>query len=146
MTSSSAEQDNSRLQAISRDRCEELLARCSTGRIAWNAGDGPELLPVSYAMYNSQVVFRTSPYGVLSQLSRQRSRVAFEVDEIDQEHGTGWSVVVRGTAEGVVQDHDLARLWSMERITPWATGTRNLFVAITAQTVSGRRVKAPFAD
>lgn len=133
-------------QAIPRDRCEELLTSHSAGRVAWNAYDGPEVLPVTYGMSNGQIVFRTSPYGVLSQLAQQRCRVAFEIDEVDHEHGTGWSVVVRGTAEGVVHSHDVARLWQLEGVVPWAAGTRNLFVAITPTTITRRTVKAPFAD
>jgi len=127
-------------------RCGELLSSHRTGRVAWNAYDGPEILPVTYAMYNGEVVFRTSPYGVLSQLGQERCPVAFEIDDVDHEHGIGWSVVVRGSSHGVTQSYDLATLWSMDGIVPWATGTRNLFVAITPRTVSGRSVKAPYAE
>jgi hypothetical protein len=35
-------------------------------------------------------------------------------------------------------------LWARPDIVPWAPGTRNLFIAITAHALSGRIVHAPF--
>lgn len=135
----------SSFQELPEARCRELLASHKTGRVAWNAPDGPQVLPVSYAMDVGNVVFRTSPHGALSDL-RGRTNVAFEIDEIDAEHGTGWSVVVRGNAQAVVQARHLERLWSEELTVPWAAGTRNLFIAITPRTVTGRIVHAPWSS
>ena len=103
------------------------------------------VLPVTYAIYNSDVVFRTSPYGALSALSAP-TNVAFEIDEVDLDAGTGWSVLVRGRAQAVVRLYDQVNIWQMAAVVPWATGTRNLVIAITARTITGRAVKAPFAD
>jgi nitroimidazol reductase NimA-like FMN-containing flavoprotein (pyridoxamine 5'-phosphate oxidase superfamily) len=103
------------------------------------------VLPVTYGMYNGDVVFRTSPYGALSALA-DRTNVAFEIDEVDQDAGTGWSVLVRGWAQAVVGSYDLVTLWQMDGVVPWATGTRNLFISITPHAITGRAVKAPFAD
>ena len=100
------------------------------------------VLPVTYAMYNGNVVFRTSPYGALSALA-EPTIVAFEIDEVDQDAGTGWSVLVQGRAQAVAGSYDLERLWQMEGVAPWATGTRNLFVSISPRTITGRVVKAP---
>ena len=85
----------SSFQELPEARCRELLAGHTAGRVAWNAPDGPHVLPVSYAIDVGNVVFRTSRYGALAEL-RDRTNVAFEIDDIDAEHGTGWSVVVRG--------------------------------------------------
>jgi hypothetical protein len=46
---------------------------------------------VTYTYYAKTIVFRTSPYGVLSSLERH-TRVAFEIDDIDEERESGWSV------------------------------------------------------
>ena len=134
----------SSFQELPETRCRELLAGRHAGRVAWNAPEGPQLLPVTYAVYAGDVVFRTSPYGALSQL-RRRTNVAFEIDDIDEEHGTGWSVLVLGSAKAVANTDDLARLWSSDVIVPWASGTRNLFIAITARTVTGRIIRAPWS-
>jgi uncharacterized protein len=135
----------SSFQELSVARCQELLAGQTTGRVAWNAPDGPQVLPVSYALDVGDIVFRTSPYGALSQL-RVRTNVAFEIDDIDAEQGTGWSVVARGSAQAVVQARHLERLWSDDGRVPWAAGTRNLFIAITPRTLTGRIVRRPWSS
>jgi uncharacterized protein len=136
---------SSQFGELSRERCLELLSSHHAGRVAWNAADGPLVLPVTYAMYTNDVVFRTSPYGALSTLTSP-TKVAFEIDEVDEQAGTGWSVLVRGRAQAVRQEFDLTTLWQMEGIVPWATGTRNLFIAITPDSITGRTVQAPYAD
>lgn len=141
MSSPSRSSMGSTFVELARGRCEELLAQQSVGRVAWNAADGPQVLPVNYAWHVGQVVFRTAPYGVISTLAR-RTPVAFEVDHIEEEQRAGWSVVVRGFAEAVIHDQQLVRLWSSDVVVPWATGTRTLFIAITPRTISGRSVQA----
>ena len=49
--------------------CEKLLAEHKAGRVGLNAPAGPQILPVTYAYYAKTIVFRTSPYGVLSSMS-----------------------------------------------------------------------------
>ena len=65
--------------------------------VAWQAGDGPMGLPVSHQLFGGRISFRTSPYGVLAALTNP-TMVAFEIDDIDMEAGTGRSVLVRGRA------------------------------------------------
>jgi nitroimidazol reductase NimA-like FMN-containing flavoprotein (pyridoxamine 5'-phosphate oxidase superfamily) len=124
--------------------CERHLAAHKAGRVGLNAPTGPQILPVTYTYYASKIVFRTSPYGVLSSLERH-TRVAFEIDDIDEERETGWSVLVLGSAERITQEYTLTSLWSNGPV-PWASGTRNLFIAITPDKISGRTVRAAFVD
>src|SRR5829696_1212908 len=145
MTTTSGGPSTSHFHELTRARCDELLATHRAGRVAWNGPDGPMVLPVTYGVYNGDIVFRTSPYGALSALT-DRTNVAFEIDEIDPEAGIGWSVLVRGWARAVVGSYDLVNLWQMEGVEPWATGARNLFISITPHTITGRAVKAPFAE
>ena len=144
MTGTSGD-SSSHFHELSRERCNELLASHRAGRVAWKAPDGPMVLPVSYAMYLGDIVFRTSPYGALSALINP-TNVAFEIDEVDQQAGTGWSVLVRGRAQAVKHPFDVTTLWRMQTVVPWATGTRNAFIAIAPRTITGRAVKAPFAE
>ena len=131
-------------EALTEARCKELLASHTAGRVGWNAPDGPHILPVTYACRNAEIVFRTSPNGVLSGLAR-RTPVAFEIDEIDEGATAGWNVVVRGSARAVTQAYDLNSLWR-EGPVPWAQGVRTVFIAITPRTISGRALRGPFAD
>ena len=126
--------------AISPARCVELLEAQTVGRVAWQAADAPEILPVVYTWHENSVIFRTSPYGPMSALS-QPTDVAFEIDELDQQHHRGWSVVVHGRAQAVVRPDEVVRLWAVSGV-PWASGMRNLLIQITPTRLSGRQVAA----
>lgn len=117
-------------------RCHQLLATHHVGRVAWSAADGPQLFPVSYAWIDECVIFRTSPYGILSELVR-RTPVVFEVDEIDQSRRRGWSVIIRGRAAGVAGPGP-ATGTTTDTARPWADGNRNLIIGVTAQQITGR--------
>jgi len=134
----------SHLRDLSRAACEQLLSEHVVGRVGFCGAAGPVIVPVNYRLYDEQVVFRTSPYGMLSEL-RRRTPVAFEVDGIDEPAETGWDVLGCGFAEAVTGDYPLSQLWRTGP-TPWAAGTRSLFIAITLTTLSGRSVRGPFAD
>jgi uncharacterized protein len=129
-------------QVLTRDQCRELLAEHHVGRVAWTAADGLQLLPVSYAFTQGSVFFRTSPYGVLSELVRP-SEVIFEIDELDPDTRTGWSVVVVGRAQAVAEPRDLIHLWTVDGIQPWAPGIRTLFIEVTPRQITGRRFRGP---
>jgi nitroimidazol reductase NimA-like FMN-containing flavoprotein (pyridoxamine 5'-phosphate oxidase superfamily) len=133
--------ENGIFSAIGPEQCAELLTERSIGRVAWQSADGQQILPVTYVWFEGTVIFRTSPYGVLSELIRPTD-VAFEVDDLDQNHHRGWSVVVHGRAEAVADSGDLARMWAVGGVVPWASGTRNLFIRIKPDRLSGRRVAA----
>jgi uncharacterized protein len=122
---------------ISPSRCQELLESRSIGRIAWQAADGPQILPVTYACLDGTIIFRTSPYGVLSELIRP-TEVAMEIDELDQESRQGWSVVVQGRAQGVAEPDQLVRMWTVGGVVPWASGIRNVFIQIIPHRMTGR--------
>ena len=126
---------------LSPARCEELLAQHVVGRVGFQAADWPLVLPVNYRFQAGSVIFRTSAVGPLAAL-HERTRVAFEVDDIDEEGAEGWSVLVRGFARGVTSDHQMARLWATGP-QPWAPGSRTLFIAIEPTSISGRVVQGP---
>lgn len=117
-------------------RCHQLLAAHHVGRVAWSAADGPQLFPVSYTWLDGSVVFRTSPYGILSELVR-RTPVVFEVDEVDPSRRRGWSVIVRGRAAGVASP-DRTSGSSGLAARPWAGGDRHLIIAVTPEHITGR--------
>ena len=125
---------------LSAAQCLELLARRHVGRIAWTAADGPQLFPISYVWHDDQVIFWTSPYGVLSELVR-RTAVVFEVDDVDQDRRLGWSILVRGCAVGAAPD-ELTRPSVLSAALPWVGGHRNLIIAVTPAEITGRRFVA----
>jgi hypothetical protein len=69
----------------------------------------------------------------------QNAVVAFEVDEFDPIHHSGWSVAVTGVATevGDPTELDAAR---QEPVTRWTPPGSESVVAISTELVSGRRV------
>jgi nitroimidazol reductase NimA-like FMN-containing flavoprotein (pyridoxamine 5'-phosphate oxidase superfamily) len=48
-------------EALAREQCLDLLESNHVGRVAWQAADLPQILPVTYAMHQGSVYFRTTP-------------------------------------------------------------------------------------
>jgi uncharacterized protein len=134
---SSEEDSTDEFTLMSRSRCQELLESQSIGRVAWQAADGPQILPVTYAYHDGTIIFRTSPYGLLSELVRPTD-VALEIDELDQESRQAWSVLVQGRAQGIAEPDQLVRMWAVGGVVPWASGVRNVFIQIIPHRITGR--------
>lgn len=90
----------SRLTHLDTESCRQLLAAHSTGRVAINADPSPDVLPVTYAVSDGAVLFRTAE-GVKHIAAERGAAATFEVDGVDEERRSGWSVVVRGHLETV---------------------------------------------
>lgn len=127
-------------EALGREQCLDLLESNHLGRVAWQAADLPQILPVTYATHQGSVYFRTTPDGILSELA-QPTRVALEVDELDQQTRSGWSIVLHGRTSAVREPDALADLWAADSLVPWAGGNRTLFICIRPDRVSGRVVR-----
>ena len=138
---STSDAPHRRFTSLPATECLALVRTQTIGRVGWNATDGPRILPVTYALRDGSIVFRTSPYGALAEL-RNVAQVAFEVDEFDVVTRTGWSVLVRGTAQAAGNHDELAELWERHDPIPWASGSRSLFITITMDHLSGRVISA----
>jgi nitroimidazol reductase NimA-like FMN-containing flavoprotein (pyridoxamine 5'-phosphate oxidase superfamily) len=129
-------------EALGRQECLDLLGSHHVGRIAWQAADRPQILPVTYAMSQGSAYFRTAPDSILAELAQPTS-VALEVDELDQQTRSGWSIVLHGRTSAVSEPEALADLWGLDSLVPWAVGNRTLFIRIVPERVSGRIVRRP---
>ena len=54
---------------LAREQCLALLEANHLGRVAWQAADLPQILPVTFAMHQGNIYFRTTPDGILSELA-----------------------------------------------------------------------------
>jgi nitroimidazol reductase NimA-like FMN-containing flavoprotein (pyridoxamine 5'-phosphate oxidase superfamily) len=126
------------LRELDRDRCLDLIARGTIGRIAVTAPDGPHIVPVNFTLVEDTVAIRTTAYSVVGTYARD-SVVAFEVDHLEHETRAAWSVVVRGRCFVESDPQMLARLRS-ELADSWAGGARTLYLRIPLEHVSGRAV------
>lgn len=127
------------LQVLSRDECLHLLRGAGIGRVGLSMDALPVVLPVNFVVAGERIIFRTGQGTKLSAALRN-AVVCFEVDEIDADHRTGWSVVVTGTARQLTGSEaaDAAAL----DLDPWSPATGDNFIAINVDLVSGRRVGA----
>lgn len=127
------------LARLDRATCLELLASRRTGRLAYVARAGvPDVVPVNLALDGDRLLVRSGP-GPKLQAAERGDVVAVEVDDIDESHRTGWSVVVAGRASRL-HTNDVARL--PEDLLPevWARGPRSSVIAVALTRVEGRRL------
>ena len=124
---------------LSRAECLQLLGQKSVGRVAFQTADGLRIFPVNYVVDDDRIVFRTLPYGVIARSIRVAD-VAFEVDDLDEELHSGWSVLAVGSCQRIEDPSEVASLRQSEPQQPWVDGTRELYFAIRWKGLSGRRV------
>src|SRR5260370_41372268 len=125
------------LEVLARVDCMSLLATASVGRVGLLVGGRPEILPVNFALDGETVLFRTAEGTVLDQASL--SVVAFEVDHLDEQNHSGWSVLVQGTARyiGDAIDPTSERLRRLSLIV-WAPGGPQRWFTIQPDRGTGR--------
>ncbi|REE94779.1 pyridoxamine 5'-phosphate oxidase family protein [Thermomonospora umbrina] len=131
-----------KLEEIDRDECLRLIAPGGVGRVAFDDGEGPTVIPVNYAVEGESVVFRTATEGRLNQslstvMAEAEVRIAFEVDAFDETDREGWSVLVRGGAHRMSEEEGA----DAAGVTPWPAGAREAYIRLSARSVSGRRVR-----
>lgn len=133
--------DHAGLTVVTFEVCLLLLRSRPVGRVAFTQNGDVEILPVNYCVLDTSIGFRTADGSKLG-AALQGKPVAFEVDDFDPVRREGWSVVVKGRAELVVDEAVVSQL-EATHLTPWADAVaRPQWVLIRADGVSGRRIEA----
>ena len=131
----------SRMHELDEDECWARLAqaRPRVGRLGFVVDQHPMVLPVNYVVDGTTVVVRFSGDTIID--DAVSTRVVFEVDQVDADSETGWSVVVQGRAREVVEDDVIARLEDLP-LRAWAATDRVLFLRIDARHgITGRSIR-----
>lgn len=131
---------------LSEEHCRELLDqhRPTVGRVAFaddHNPDWPMVLPVNYVWIDGDIYFNTFEGSKLFAALRHQ-RVAFEIDEVDDDLRCGWSVVVVGPLDIVRGDVPSA----VRTLRSWASGKPDHVVRLHAQQITGREVMGSPAD
>jgi len=134
------------LEELSWDECFKLLKEEIVGRLVYRDPLGLAAVPVNYAVAGNGIVFRSEAGSKVRGLNE--GDIAFEVDHIDAASQSGWSVLIRGTAEVIEYEGAESRLSQLigqidgSPPRPWKKGIHNTWVVITPKAVSGRRLAA----
>ncbi|MDO8143347.1 MULTISPECIES: pyridoxamine 5'-phosphate oxidase family protein [Isoptericola] len=128
--------DDGTTTTLTPDECWAVLAAQPIGRLATAVAGEPEIFPVSHAVADGHVYFLTRPGSKLVEVT-VNNRVAFEADE--WRFDTASSVVLKGTAEVLEKDEDIAAAEATELV-PYLDDGKNVWVRITPTEMSGRRL------
>jgi hypothetical protein len=128
--------DGAPLQQLTRDDCLRLLATVPIGRIIYTRQALPAVELVDFALDSGDIIIRTDLSGKLATATRG-AIVAFEVDVVDPEQRSGWSVTAIGPSRAVTDAADIAQLQRIG-LDSWAPGVREHFIRITPQLLNGR--------
>jgi nitroimidazol reductase NimA-like FMN-containing flavoprotein (pyridoxamine 5'-phosphate oxidase superfamily) len=130
------------LEALDPEMCATLISSGGIGRVIFPEPRGPVALPVNFRVLDGAVIFRTGASASLIQAVHSASdgHLSFEVDHIDDALTEGWSVLITGDAQ-VISDPDERDLAEATGVTPWAGGTRDVYIRITPNQITGRRIR-----
>ncbi len=127
---------------LTRGESLALLGSVSVGRLVHAHDVFPCIRPVNFVLQPNGVCFRTSETGEVLQLATDGAQVVFEADAYDAIGRSGWSVVVLGQLERVVDP--LALGWLADSsLDTWADSGRSDVVRVSLGQVSGRRAGGP---
>lgn len=126
------------VEHLAERECMELLASAHVGRIGVIVDSAPEIYPINFALTDRAVLFRTDDGNKLRGLERSPS-VCFEIDDIDREHHTGWSVLIKGRASELLDEADIDHARSL-RLDLWSIGMKSHWFVIHPREVTGRRI------
>lgn len=129
---------------LDRPECLRLLANTAIGRIAVTVPDWPQpvIRPVNYVFdESSQSVLIRSALGSKLHAVIRAAKAAFEIDGIDPAGRVGWSVIIHGVTEEIIDPAELRRIEGLG-LEPWAPGHKGHWIRLRTNTVSGRRIVA----
>jgi len=126
------------LAEIDRVGCLVLLAGAQVGRIAFTARALPAVHPVAFVLDGEEIVFRTAAGSTLAAAVRH-AVVGFQVDHIDLDARTGWTVLGIGEAYEILAPERLAELATVLP-SPWVAGRDGHVISIPLQILNGRRL------
>ena len=126
------------VDVLDESTCWRLMSRSGFGRLGFMDGEELMVLPMNAAVSENRVVFRTTADSMFARAGNG-TKVVFEVDQTDRVAESGWSVLLRGVAEEVVEPAVRAALDELP-LRPWAPGLRDHWIRVSPVTVTGRAI------
>lgn len=140
------------LEIITEAECWKLVASKEVGRLAISIANDPDVFPLNYRVdltplsdssdpmrsAGPSIVIRTNA-GLKLAGAVLGNPVAFEIDDLQEDAHTGWSVVIHGRGEEIEHVEDWLHAEDLN-VSPWANNPKSRYVRITPDRVSGRRI------
>lgn len=120
-----------------RAECLRRLGRAGMGRVSTTVAALPTIFPVSYALLDDDVVFRTMA-GTTRAAAVRDAVIAFEIDAVEPWSTAGWSVVVVGHAREITSADQIARAERLP-LSRWQDGgAPETLLRISTEVITGR--------
>jgi len=130
-----------RLEPLNRYECWQLVTEAAgpTGvaRVVWSGPEGPAIVPVNYTVADGFLWFQTAASSRVARECCDR-QVLVEVDHVDAEAHTGWSVVLGGIARCQPSTDDRGLLGNSLLV--WPEGLREVLFTVAPEELTGRRL------
>lgn len=120
---------------LTEDESWEKLSSVALGRLVTRIANAMFIFPVNFVTQRGTVLFRTAEGSKLFSAAVS-DEVLFEAD--DYTSSTGWSVIVRGTAE-VLSGASQIEEAEQAALLPWVATTKLRYVRITPTVTTGRQ-------
>lgn len=117
--------------------CLQLVGEQGVGRLAFDDGRGPAIVPMNYTFHGGILHMRTDDGSKLEAADR-RGLAAFEIDVVDLERAEGWSVVIRGRLRRMVAPEGAGYPGEPE---PIADGDRKHLMGLVPTSITGRELR-----
>lgn len=129
------------LRILDEDECRRLLRDSYVGRVGYVDGERPVIVPVNYRLTDDgEVAVLTAP-GTRHDAAAAGVTMCLQVDSVDPEYHSSWSVLVTGPTRLVEDKVEAARLARELRLRPWASADeRTHLLFIRADRIEGRRL------
>ncbi|MFC5139869.1 pyridoxamine 5'-phosphate oxidase family protein [Actinomycetospora rhizophila] len=125
--------EHTTLDPLGADESRALLMTAEIGRLAFTDEHGPTVEPFGFALEGPHVVIAVGARSGARAAVGQA--VAFQVDELDLVHRTGWSVVAVGTLHRADPE-------TSARPEPWPGGDdERALLVVRVERLSGRRLR-----
>ena len=125
------------LATLDRDEAVTLLGPRGMCRVVFTVDALPAVLPVNYAVDGGDVVLSTRIGSRLASAA-DGGVLAVQVDDLDSESRTGWSVVITGVAELLPDGAEWQRVRLL--LDQWVPERDDIGIRLPMTVVTGRRI------
>jgi uncharacterized protein len=127
-----------RTEFLNRAECLRLVGACKVGRVGLTMQGVPHIVPVNHVIIDGDLYFHMGSGSKLDAGGGHHA-ASFEVDQLDDDTETGWSVLLSGELEVETDERRLAELDGLG-LEPWARGPKGTVMRLRTVTASGRRI------